>query len=268
MVIIIIVVLVVILLFVAYVAYVNISTTKRIVSAFRSSNVIVYGKKRKGKDLLFQKVINARKTSYFANIPYSKKGCLSKYHHIEVKDLSVSPNTYDNFINGDVSKIDKNKSLEGVDIYLSDAGIILPSQMDSVLHKRFPSFPIFYALSGHLYNNNIHLNTQNLERVWKALREQADYFIRIRKRIWFFGLFAVVFTTEYDLYETAMKNLAPMKRRVLNGYSTAEYDLFNAQNGYVKDGFFLISRKSCHYDTRVYHSVLFGKRSPKSYKKK
>lgn len=39
--------------------------------------------------------------------------------------------------------------------------------------------PIFYALSRHLYNNNIHVNVQNLGRLWLKLREQADSFIRV-----------------------------------------------------------------------------------------
>lgn len=263
------IIVIALLLAAAFVAFIHFSTSNRLVREFRSVNVIVYGKKRKGKDLLFQHIINRRKTKYAANINYG-----GKFKRIKTSQVSVAPNTYVNFINGKVSIIDKKAfsksigvNLEGVDVYLSDGGVILPSQMDSVLHKTFPSLPITYALTGHLYNNNIHINTQNLERVWKAVREQADYFVRIRKR-WIIGGIFVIFTTEYDNYNSAFLNLRPLKKRMLNQFSSAEYDKFNATYGFIKDGFVIIRKKDLHYDTRAYHKIIFGKKAPKAYKKK
>ena len=259
---IIIVLLALILIGFLIVFFIHFITKKRIVNEFKRSNVIVFGKKRKGKDILFQCVINARKTKYFSNINYGGKKVL-----VSPKEVSVSPNTYVNFINNHISIIKKDKRLEGVDVYLSDGGIILPSQYDSVLHKTFPSLPIAYALSGHLWNNNIHINTQNLERVWKALREQADYFIKIRRRI-ILPFFIVLFTTEYDKYQSASESLMPMPSRMLNQYSRAESDKFTATHGFIKNGFIIVRKKSLHYDTRAYHKIIFGKKAPKKYKKK
>ena len=48
--------------------------TASLVKYFVRGNVIVFGKKRKGKDLLFNKVINARKRIYYANMPYTRNG--------------------------------------------------------------------------------------------------------------------------------------------------------------------------------------------------
>ena len=144
-------------------------TQKRLKDYFKSS-VIVFGSKGSGKDLLFQKVIYMnRKKEYYSNITYGYK-----HHDISIKDISVAPNTYNDFINGKISTIDRKEEMEGKDIYLSDCGVFLPSTFDSTLNKTYPSFPIYYALSRHLYNQNIHCNTQNLERIWKQLREQSD----------------------------------------------------------------------------------------------
>ena len=88
---------------------------------------------------------------------------------------------------------------------------MLPSQYDTKLYKSYPSFPIFYALSRHLYNSNIHCNTQNLSRVWKALREQADFYIKcieVKKPfiLGLFGFLRIDFIC-YDKYESANNSL-------------------------------------------------------------
>lgn len=229
-------------------------TKLRIMGAFRSGNVIVFGKKGKGKDLLFQKIINARHEKYTANIDYGGDFVREEWP----KDKTVSPNTYNNFINNDVEIIEKDKALEGVDYYISDGGIILPSQMDSTLHKMFPSFPIYYALSRHLYASNIHINTQNIERVWKALREQADYYIKCRGVIRL-PFFLIIKTTEYDRYQSALNDVRTYTGGgFLNKFSKAEQATYNASNGFIKDGFLIIRKRSIKYDTRAYHTKLFG----------
>lgn len=251
-------ILAVILLFFVVKAYL---TKKRITNEFKRCNVIVYGKKGNGKDLLFQAVINKRKAPYYANISYG-----GDFERIWANKISVEPNTYDEFIKDNVKVIEKVLS-EKKDIYLSDGGIILPSQYDAILHKTFPSLPIYYALSRHLSNSNIHVNTQNLERLWKALREQADYYIRCRGVIRL-PFFLVVKTTEYDKYETALKNLLPMNAPLFNKFGSAERAQYEATNGFIKNGFIIIRKKSVHYDTRAYHKIIYGTDAPKRSKKK
>ena len=131
---------------------------------FAKNNVIVFGAKGCGKDLLFQKMIKVRKQEYYSNISYGYK-----YNSFEMKDLLLGDNTFDNFIQGNVNKCnEEDYPFENKDIYISEGGILLPSTYDTKLWKVYPSFPISYALSRHLWNNNIHYNSQNLERAWKA----------------------------------------------------------------------------------------------------
>lgn len=238
--------------------YKHFTTKKRIKQAFIDGSVMVSGRKRFGKDILFQTMINCRKEPYFSNIDYG-----GQYTHIDMKEMLLGNNTYNNFIYGDVVKCNKNTSLEGKDIYISDGGIYLPSQADSVLHKVFPSLPITYALSGHLYNNGIHVNTQRLDRVWKALREQADYFVLMRKRCLKLPFFIVLFTTEYTKYESALQELAPMKSTLFNKYSKAEKEKYKALHGFIKDGLIIVCKKSLKYDTRAFHEVIYGEKAPR-----
>lgn len=237
-------------------------TKMRIVDAFRRNNVLVFGRKGKGKDLVFQEVIAKRKEPYQANIDYG----YSRIREAWAADLSVTPNTYENFINNKVTPIPKRPDLENVDAYISDMGVVLPSQMDSTLHKKFPSFPIYYALCRHLYNSNVHGNTQNLERAWKAIREQADYFVLCRGVIRL-PFMLIVKTTEYDRYKSALAELAPVKGGgVLNSFRRAETAIYNATNGLVKDGYFIVWKRHIKYDTRAYHKIIFGTEAPKKKK--
>lgn len=238
--------------------YKHFTTKSRIKKAFTEGSVMVSGRKRYGKDILFQTMINCRKEPYFANINYG-----GQYTHIDMKELLLGENTYNNFIYGKVATCEKNDKLEGHDIYISDGGIYLPSQADSVLHKAYPSLPITYALSGHLYNNGIHVNTQRLDRVWKALREQADYFVLMRKRCLKLPFFIVLFTTEYTKYDSALQELSPMKSTLFNKYSKAEKDLYKAQHGFIKDGLIIVRKSSLRYDTRAFHEVIYGAKAPR-----
>lgn len=239
-------------------------TKRRIIRMFRENNVMVFGRRGKGKDLLFQEIIACRHEGYQANISYGYK----QTRQINGNSLSVAPNTYEDFINGNITTIKKDESLERVDAYFSDAGTIFPSQMDSKLHREFPSLPIYYALSRHLYASNIHLNTQNLERVWKALREQADYFIQCRGVI-HLPFMLIIRTTEYDKYKSALAELLPVKGGGLfNSFKKAETAVYNATNGYIQDGYFIVWKRHIKYDTRAYHKILFGYDAPSRKKNK
>lgn len=224
---------------------------------FKHCNVIVAGKKGSGKDLVFQWVIKKRKKFYYSNISYG-----GKHKIITLKQVSCMPNTYYTLIN---DKVEKQPHLfkEKADIYISDIGNFLPSYMDSTLYKYFPSMPLFYSLSRHLYNNNIHCNTQNIERGWKALREQADFYLQVKRT---FKLFGVLFITKYysyDRYESAKQNLLPIKTRVLNKYSKAEADIYRATNGDIKKGYLFQWKWSLKYDTRAFEKVLLKGRRKK-----
>lgn len=216
---------------------------------FKHCNVIVAGKKGSGKDLLFQGIINKRKDYYYSNISYG-----GKHKIITLQDVSVKPNSYLTMVNDEVVKV-PHQFKESKDVYISDIGNFLPSYMDSKLYQLFPSMPLYYSLSRHLYANNVHCNTQNIERGWKALREQADFYVQVKRTYRIFGLLITKYYS-YDRYDSAVKNLLPVHSRLLNKYSKAEVDLYNAQNGDIRKGYFFQRVRKIKYNTRAFEKIL------------
>jgi hypothetical protein len=227
------------------------SKTAELLKYFQKCSVLVFGKKGKGKDLVFQHVIKNRKKPYYSNIPYGYK-----YNHLEIKDISLAPNTYEDFIQGSIKKVD-NKLKDKYDFYISDAGVYLPSQYHSLLDKQFKSFPIYFALSRHLNLMNIHANTQSLNRIWDKLREQFDYYIRVKRTIKIFNLF---FTTMYvyDRYQSAKMELEPMKKKFSNQYNNALQRQYESMNGEIKKITIVTRKKIIKYDTRVFKSKVYN----------
>lgn len=224
--------------------------TSELIKHFEKSSVLVFGKKGKGKDVVFQHVIKNRKRPYYSNIPYGYK-----HHFLEIRDINLDPNTYENFINGKITKVE-NTLKDKYDFYISDGGVYLPSQYHSLLDKQYKSFPIFFALSRHLNLMNIHANTQSLNRVWDKLREQFDYFIRVKRTIRIFNLF---FTTMYiyDRYQSAKMELEPMKKKFGNEFNNAMVRQYESTNGEIKK-LTIITRKSVlKYDTRYFKSIVY-----------
>jgi hypothetical protein len=264
--------LIVALLVLIYFSYVHFRTRKLLLKRFRDSNTITFGPKGSGKDLLFQFIINERRESYRSNIDYGhlkpEKRVWRKRRKVDkvwkclnpavtFKELSdsIAPNDYESFILGNVVKC-VNPFEDNHDFYFSDCGIILPSQYDSFLSKQFRSLPVVYALSRHLWNCNIHINTQAFSRPWIKLREQADFFVRCRGvlNLPFFLLVRVVM---YDKYESASRSLEPLRVRAINGFSHANSDLRSADDGLIKGGFVFVRKSKVFYDTRAFRKILF-----------
>lgn len=244
-----------ILLYLVIRNYMNLSFLSK---KFDKSNMIVFGKKGSGKDLFFQTIIKYRKKKYYSNIPYG----YDRLESVAVGDLSVSPNTFEQSIDNKFEKIPVRFE-EKVDFFISDGGIYLPSQYDSLIDKKYPSLFIFYVLIRHLYNSNVHINYNgSITRLYKKLREQADGYVKMRGVIRIFGFFFLL-GTYYDLFESAEKSLLPLSSRAFNGFSKAEVDLYRAQNGFIKDFFVVIRKKSIKYDTRYFKDrILLPKTNP------
>jgi len=136
----------------------------------------------------------------------------------------------------------------------------LPSQYCNILDKVYPGLPMFYALTRHAFNSNIHLNTQYLGRVWNKLREQADYYI---KACWVLnlGFFLFCKVTVYDRYDTAIQEVSPLKHSH-NRDQKSTIDIFNSQYGLIKNKYYFILKNHISYDTRVFHKYLFGRKAP------
>lgn len=224
---------------------------------FKGGNILVFGRKGHGKDVLFNYVIwKRRKEKYFANIDYGYK-----YNHCVPKDLELKNNSYDNFINGDVKQELKNPEFEGHDVYFSDIGVILPSYFDSQLKKKYPSFPIVYALSRHLYNMNIHCNTQAFSRPWLLLREQADKFILCKKCV-HLPFFLRVIILIYEKKESAECEKEPFKSVIFNKQAKALKKQYEVENGVILKKTLYIPKKVLKYDSRAYHEILFNEKAP------
>lgn len=219
---------------------------------FKKHSTIVFGAKGKGKDLLFQYVIKNRKKPYLSNSYYGYG-----YNFVTIGDICIKPNTFENFIHNDISTIQKNNTMEGKDIYISDCGVYLPSQYDFLINKYYPSLSLDYALHRHLYNANIHCNTQNLERIYKGLREQADYYIKCNKCKKFLFFFVLDITT-YEKYDSALSGLIPLKNSIFNKFDKAFVKQYQALHGDIKNCKLFITKKSIKYDTRYFHEKVFG----------
>jgi len=209
-----------------------------LVSEFSRCNVVVYGKKGSGKDLTFSHVINLRKERHYSNMPYNKLTTV-----MGLDSLSVGDNTYEDFIDGTLCKF-KPVFDDGLDFYVSDAGVYLPSQYDKELSIRYPSMPLYYALSRQLHKQNIHCNVQAIGRLWKKLREQSDSHIWIRKTV-DKGDYFVVHAISYDRYESAERRLLPVKDKQ-----------YGATYGDIVERRFRILKSSIDYDTYYFRTLL------------
>lgn len=234
------------LLFVTLINFLNKYELKKF---FNNNNVIVYGKKGTGKDVLFNYITNTRRF-YYSNIPYTNKN----YELITPNDLKLGSNTFENMLHNQVIKCDWNFK-EKIDFFISDCGVYLPSQYDSILHKNYKGLPLFYALSRHIGLHNVHCNAQNLERIWKALREQADIYIKCLKTIKL-PFFLVIKYRYYDKYNSAVNDIRIAKGGLLKTSDTIKVQ--NANVGIIKEKFIIVSKLKTKYNSRYFKDLLIN----------
>lgn len=229
--------------------FINLGYTAR---QFERQNVIVCGKKGTGKDVLFSAIINKRKKPAYSNIDYGKYTIVRPISY-----LNTLPNTYDNLLQGKIKIIEKNIQ-EKVDYYLSDGGIYLPSQYDNALCKddNYKSLPIFYTLSRHLGNMNVHVNVQNINRLWLKLREHADYYITCKGCL-NLGFWLYLKTIHYENYDDCLNNKLPVRRK-----------RNDESKGHIEYRRYLIPKRFLTYDTRHFHRIFYGVPAPSKNKKK
>lgn len=224
-----------------------------IVSVFKYANVLVFGKKRKGKDLLFQAVIKQRNDDYFSTITYG-------YHHHEITldDINLDPNTYRDLIDNTITKLPFKLERENKDVYISDGGQYLPSQYHNILEKKYPGIPLYMGLSGHLYDSNVHINYNGAyTRLWDKCREQADDYFRALITV---KVGPLIFS-KYRYYseeQAAKANVLPLKKPFLKDkeYRTAKKE-FDAQYGLIKEMWICQRISKIKYDTRHFKKVFF-----------
>ena len=200
-----------------------------LVNEFRRCNVMVFGKKGTGKDLIFAHVIALRGEKHYANIPYDYNTEV-----IELHEVAAGDNTFEDCVNGTVRPFSPRFE-EGCDIYMSDTGIYFPSSEDRLLNKVYPSTPVHLALSRQLYNSNCHTNCQAFERPWIKIREQADSYIQTLGTV-DRGDCLYVHILCYDKYDNAKNEVNQV----------AEYTV-------------RIPKSELMYDSRYFRNVFFEK---------
>ena len=138
----------------------------------------------------------------------------------------------------------------------------MPSQFQAELCKKYPSLPVTYALSRHLGKMNIHANTQNLNRLWDKLREQADGYFIMRKTI-NLGLIFIQKMTYYEDYNRALHNLRPFHSNKLlsSKENKALAEQYRATNGIIMNLFIVQRKYKIKYDTREFHNTIYGEKA-------
>lgn len=234
---------------------------RRLLKDYKKDSLIIFGKRGHGKSLLFSEMtrMDDKESGSLSNTDFKRKN----QEIINIKDISVAPNTWDNVLKGEFITIGKKESWEGKSVYIDDAGIYLPNFADSMLKKNYDSMPLAFAVWRHLYNAPMHINSQACDRVWKLLREQADGFIEARytrRFLWF----AFIHCTYYKKASSAEQSLLPMKKSIFNKYNAAELNHYNAVNGEIKDFIIFAPTWRNRYDSRWFHAKFFGIVAPKS----
>lgn len=229
---------------------------KKIVRLFEEGNVSVSGLRGRGKDMLMANVAVRRKKPYVSNVDYG-----GKYLPLDLSKLDISGNKYTNFISGKVVPYHYPYE-DGVDFYISDAGIYFPSQFCNELNRQFPNLSTFMALSRHLGDCNVHYNSQNLNRVWDKIREQSDTYICCRGCIVIFG-FVLQRVRIYEVFNSAVTQTPPfpVKKPWFNRDRRLSWELSHANyvcsHGEIRKAFLFYRNKS-KYDTRIFKKILEG----------
>lgn len=216
-------------------------------------NTIVYGSKGSGKTLMFSILARSSKYGYASNTEfYHDNGVL-----IDPSDISCAPNTWENVLNGDIKPINCKPLLEKKPIFLDDAGVYVPNFAEYMLKTRYPSMPISFALWRHFYDAPIHINSQDIGRTWKLIREQQSAFVRC-KGVLRFGFFGIVKCVYYDRVSGAIAEVEPIKRLAFNKQSKSEYEKFVSTYGNVRSLSVPFLYSHHKYNSRYFHNEFFG----------
>lgn len=227
---------------------------RQVIKLFENGNVSVCGLRGKGKDMLMANVVVRRKKPYVSNVYYG-----GECYPLDLSLLDCGKNTYENFINDDVKHYEYPYG-DGVDVYVSDAGIYFPSQYCNELNRKYPYLATFQALSRHLGDCNFHYNAQCLNRVYDKIREQSEIFLRCMRCL-VIGKLVIQRIYIYERYQSAVDcvPLFDLPRPILNPTRRLTYDLakqsYQISHGKIQGRWLFYFNKSC-YDTRGFKEMM------------
>ena len=227
---------------------------RKIIKLFQTGNVSVCGLKGSGKDMLFANVTQRRKAPYISNTNYG--GYWIKFHPDQ-----LNPNNDWRSFMTDTLKRYNYPFGDGIDFYIADGGVYMPSQFQDKLCKEFGHIPVFMALSRHLGDCNVHYNVQNLNRMWDKIREQSDTYIRCMKCKVLFRKLVIQKVIIYEKYDSAVNRVPPfsLRRPLLNANRRQLWEIqksnYDIAHGSVKPRTLIYFNKS-KYNTRIFKEML------------
>lgn len=256
------IVLLLVILFVGY----KIIKNKIALNKLKRKSLIFFGFRGKGKDLLFQYLVNSLvpvKRPIFSNISYGERTV-----NFDPIELSIAPNTVERFIDDDITLIKKKEKFENSVCIISDGSLYFGNWAEKSLLKKYPDFPLMVALFRHLYNGDMLINTQDLDRLWRVIEEQQDGYVWCRqvKKIPFLGLIGQ--GVYYEKFSSAEQRLLPMHKVGLhNNYNRSDVEQYKATNGDISTFWYFVPFWKIKYNTRAFHDKIFGEPAPVKKKK-
>ena len=227
---------------------------RKLCKLFEKGNVSVCGLKGAGKDMLFANVVMRRKKPYISNTDYGGQ-------YIPFAPLQLNcQNTWKNFMTGNLNHFDYPYD-DGIDFYIADGGVYMPSQYQGELCKDYGHIPVFMALSRHRGDCNVHYNVQNLNRMWDKIREQSDTYIRCIGCKVFFGKLVIQQIIIYEKYESAVNRVPVfrLRRPLLNPNRLQLWEIqkqsYEIAHGSVKPRILIYINRS-NYNTRIFKEML------------
>lgn len=275
-------------------------------------NLLIFGYRRSGKDLSTQKFIAMRygrkykkickkmkfkslleEEIYFEDNPlyltlynYGYGGKVVSINEFELLNKETGQHvSYKEFIEGATILCDKKTQYEGLDFFLGEAHLSLPNTEHNTLDKVYKWLPVFISLSGHLYNMNVIINSQEFGRSWVKIRNQQDRYVKTLKtfprgRSWiarnrrFFPFINKNIYTRlriYEEYQSADNNVLPFKGASITTEATkplyltagqATKEQYNAMNGRIIDIWIKTPLEVIKYDSRFFHVRIFNDKAP------
>lgn len=231
-----------------------------IVKLYDTHSVACCGMKGSGKDMLTANVIVRRDLTYSSNIDYTHD---ERFIPLDFAILRCN-NSWRNFVDGYIKRY-LFPLPEHCDIYISDAGIYLPSQYCNDLNRYLPDIPTFIAIQRHLNLGKTHYNCQNLNRVWDKIREMCDVYIYSEWCKVFFGKLVIQSVIVYDKAESCQNRVKPPRIRsrglVKSKEAEMQRDIYldshENVHGLCKRRLLVYFNKS-KYDTRHFKKLLEG----------
>ena len=222
-------------------------------SLFRKGNVIVTGLRGCGKDMAFCLAINHYKKNYISNVVYSDPKRRFKCFSFDVNVWKIGGNKYQNFADNNLKKF-VYPYPDGIDYFISDAGVYFPSQYANELVSRYGGAPLFQALSRHLGDANVHCNVQNLNRLWDKIREQSDLYVCMKGCKVFFRRFVFLRGAVYETAEACEKRLTAPHYGI-GKEARSRRVMFETANGRIRS-FWFFARVPYRYDDRRFKRIL------------